>query len=130
MTDRELMQQALDALGRVTKEMLACKDALAERGGRPVNNKQHQSLWDSAHDAYVDVALPAANILHAALAQPEEQSVGDLYVHRLAVMLECALLDRPGSWDDAHALLDEYRTALRHYTIAFDKKRVSGFGKD
>lgn len=72
----------------------------------------------------------AAEALRARLAQPEEQSVGDLYAHRLAVMLECALLDRPGSWDDAHALLDEYRTALRHYTIAFDKKRVSGFGKD
>ena len=33
------------------------------------------------------------------------------YAHRLAVMLECALLDRRGTWDDGHALLGEYRAA-------------------
>lgn len=33
------------------------------------------------------------------------------YAHRLAVMLECALLDRDGAWDDGHALLAEYRAA-------------------
>lgn len=35
------------------------------------------------------------------------------FAHRLATMLECTLLDRPGSWDEACALLDEYRAASR-----------------
>ncbi|MBK8200363.1 MAG: hypothetical protein IPK75_18605 [Acidobacteria bacterium] len=35
------------------------------------------------------------------------------YAHRLATMLECALLNRLGSWDEGHALLDEYRAACR-----------------
>ena len=35
------------------------------------------------------------------------------YAHRLATMLECALLNRLGSWDEGHALLDEYREACR-----------------
>lgn len=35
------------------------------------------------------------------------------YTHRLAAMLECTLLDRPRSWDEACALLDEYRAACR-----------------
>ena len=39
--------------------------------------------------------------------------VGSAYAHRLAVMLECALLDPTGTWRDAHALLDEYRAACR-----------------
>lgn len=39
------------------------------------------------------------------------KTAGDEYAHRLAVMLECALLDRRGTWDDGHALLAEYRSA-------------------
>jgi len=39
--------------------------------------------------------------------------VGSAYAHRLAVMLECALLDPTGTWNEAHALLDEYRAACR-----------------
>lgn len=46
--------------------------------------------------------------LNTALAQQE--SIGDRYAHRLAVILECALLDPMGTWDAAHKLLDEYRT--------------------
>ena len=38
--------------------------------------------------------------------------VGDRFAHRLAVMLECALLSPERSWDAAHELLDEYRQAL------------------
>ncbi len=38
--------------------------------------------------------------------------VGDRFAHRLAVMLECALLRPERSWDAAHELLDEYRQAL------------------
>lgn len=33
------------------------------------------------------------------------------YAHRLAVMLECALLDRHGAWEEGLELLDEYRSA-------------------
>lgn len=40
------------------------------------------------------------------------------YAHRLATMLECALLDRVGSWDEGHALLDEYRAAGRSHAEA------------
>lgn len=35
------------------------------------------------------------------------------FAHRLATMLECTLLNRVGSWDEACALLDEYRAAVR-----------------
>jgi hypothetical protein len=35
------------------------------------------------------------------------------YAHRLAVMLECALISPAGAWDDAHKLLHEYRTACK-----------------
>jgi hypothetical protein len=40
-------------------------------------------------------------------------TAGSEYAHRLAVMLECALLNRDGTWDDGHALLAEYRRAVR-----------------
>jgi hypothetical protein len=39
--------------------------------------------------------------------------VGSAYAHRLAIMLECALLNPMGTWEDGHALLDEYRAACR-----------------
>jgi hypothetical protein len=55
--------------------------------------------------------------LEGDLAQMAEamrmHEVGSAYAHRLAIMLECALLDRPGTWEDGHALLDEYRAACR-----------------
>jgi hypothetical protein len=38
-------------------------------------------------------------------------TIDSAYTHRLAIMLECALLDRRGAWDEGHALLDEYRAA-------------------
>lgn len=38
------------------------------------------------------------------------------FAHRLAVMLECALLNRRTAWDDGHALLDEYRKACSQPT--------------
>lgn len=50
--------------------------------------------------------------------------VGSAYAHRLAVMLECALLDPTGTWNEAHALLDEYRAACR--AAAMD--RLGDFG--
>lgn len=56
--------------------------------------------------------------------------IGDRFAHRLAIMLECALLNPTGTWNDAHALLDEYRTALRKRDDAMGIPYVSGFGKD
>ena len=59
-----------------------------------------------------------------------EDDVGDRFAHRLAVMLECALLDPTGTFNDACALLDEYRQALRERDDALGIPYVSGFGKD
>jgi len=41
MTDREAMKLALEALEQVTKELLAVRDELAERGARPTTNVFH-----------------------------------------------------------------------------------------
>lgn len=70
MTDKtkEALRLALEALGKVTKEMLALKDELAERGARPTTNVFHQRLWDSSFKAYTDTALPAATAIREALA--------------------------------------------------------------
>lgn len=38
--------------------------------------------------------------------------VGFDFTHRLAVMLECALLDKTRHWDEAMRTLDEYRAAV------------------
>ncbi len=56
--------------------------------------------------------------------------IGDRFAHRLAIMLECALLDPIGTWNDAHALLEEYRQALYERDRAMGLPYVSGFGKD
>jgi hypothetical protein len=56
--------------------------------------------------------------------------IGNRFAHRLAIMLECALLDPTGTWNDAHALLDEYRQALYERDRAIGLPYVSGFGKD
>lgn len=72
---RDVLKLALDALGKVTTEMLALKDELAERGARPTTNVSHQRLWDSSFKAYTDHALPAAIAIKEALAQPEQEPV-------------------------------------------------------
>lgn len=56
--------------------------------------------------------------------------IGDRFAHRLAIMLECALLSPEKTWDEAHALLDEYHEALRQRDHAMGIPYVSGFGKD
>lgn len=73
-TLREAAEQALVALEAVTTEMMAVRDELAERGGRPKTNTFHQRLWDSSHSAYQDKAIPAAEALRAALAEQEQLS--------------------------------------------------------
>lgn len=60
----------------------------------------------------------------------EPESIGDLYAHRLAFMLECAVLDPTGTWEAAHELLDEYRAAVRREHEAAGEPYVSAFGKD
>jgi hypothetical protein len=70
MTDKEAMKLALEALGVVTKEMLAIRDELAEYGaGRPITNGIHQLLWDSSFKAYTETAIPAYAALEKALAE-------------------------------------------------------------
>jgi len=75
MNEREALKLALEALEKVTKEMLALKDELAERGARPTTNVFHQRLWDSSFKAYTDHALPASIAIREALAQPEQEPV-------------------------------------------------------
>lgn len=70
----EAMKQALEALETVTKEMLTCRDELAERGGRPVENGARQWLWDSSFDAYTNHAMPAAEALRQAIATEESSA--------------------------------------------------------
>lgn len=72
MTKDEALKMALEALEVVTREMLAIRDELAERGARPTTNVFHQRLWDSSFKAYTDHALPAAIAIREALAQPEQ----------------------------------------------------------
>ncbi len=54
-----------------------------------------------------------------------EESVGDLYAHRLAIMLECALLNPTATWNDAHSLLDEYRQAVLAEHRIFNEEPVA-----
>ena len=69
----EAMKQALEALEQVTKELLAVRDELAERGARPTTNVFHQRLWNSSFSAYTDHAIPAAQSLRKAIAELESQ---------------------------------------------------------
>jgi hypothetical protein len=75
MTDKEALKLALEALEKVTKEMLACRDELAERGGRPTSNVFYQRLWDSSFDAYTNHAMPAAEAIKQSLAAPVQEPV-------------------------------------------------------
>lgn len=59
-----------------------------------------------------------------------DDDIGDRFAHRLAIMLECSLLDPTGTFNDACALLDEYRQALYERDQALGIPYVSGFGKD
>ena len=69
----EVLKQALEALEQVTKELLAVRDELAERGARPTTNVFHQRLWDSSFSAYTDHAIPAAQSLRKAIKELESQ---------------------------------------------------------
>ena len=72
MTNEEAMKLALEALEKVTTELLAVRDEIAERGGRPTTNVFHQQLWDSSFKAYTDYAIPAASAIKEALTKQEQ----------------------------------------------------------
>ena len=78
MTKNEALKLALEALEIVNREMLTLRDELAERGGRP-SQGYHQLLWDSSHKVYTDTAIPAAEAIREALAQPEQEPVAWRY---------------------------------------------------
>ena len=56
--------------------------------------------------------------------------IGDRFAHRLAIMLECALLDPAGAWNAGHQLLDEYRQALVERDRELGITQVSALGVD
>ncbi len=63
----------------------------------------------SSHYAVGPLCREAADTID--MLQAALDGVGAAYAHRLAVALECALLDKTGHWDMAHKVLDEYREA-------------------
>jgi hypothetical protein len=90
---------------------------LAGDEGRDCQHGQLARSCDRCADAREIAELREALALH---------EVGSAYAHRLAIMLECALLDRPGTWGDGHALLDEYRRACRAAAPASDPPTFLG----
>lgn len=84
------LRLALEALGKVTKQMLAIRDELAERGGRPTNNFVHEELWDSSFDVYINCTIPTAETIKAAL-QAKDEPVAWISPSELLVMRGNAL---------------------------------------
>jgi hypothetical protein len=72
MTKDEALRLALEALEYLATQMLAIRDELAERGGRPTNNFVHKELWDSSFDVYLNCAIPTAEAIKAALEAKDE----------------------------------------------------------
>ena len=89
MTKDEALKLALEALEKVTTEMLKVRDELAERGARPETNAFHQRLWDSSFKAYTDHALPAATAIKEALAQTEQEPVAWGFRDHDGVIYDC-----------------------------------------
>lgn len=77
-TQREALKTAMKALEKVTKELLAIRNEIAENGIRPTSNLVYQKLWDSSFDVYVDHAIPAYEACEEALAH-ETSSHSDHY---------------------------------------------------
>ena len=103
MNEREALKLALEALEKVTKQMLALKDELAERGARPTTDVYHQKLWDSAFEAYTEHALPAATAIKEALAKPEQEPVAKNEEGRITWLVDdwpqnCFLYAEPPKW--------------------------------
>lgn len=85
------------------------------------------------HDALLNFKGDISDEMFAALTTLRARlayDICDSFAHRLAIMLECSLLDPVGTYNDACALLDEYHQALRDRDDALGLPYVSGFGKD
>jgi len=67
----------------------------------------HDGLTARLRDSVIVECAEAAD----AIEQLSAHSIGDRFAHRLAILLECALLDPTGTWNDGLKLLDEYRAA-------------------
>ena len=104
MTDKEVMQMALDALNTLAKELIACRDELAERGARP-ETPHKQKLWDSAFNAYTGMAIPTYEAIRARLAQPEKEWVGLTHEEKMEILTRN--ITAPSRIDVAEALLKE-----------------------
>lgn len=65
----EAMKQALEALEKVTNELFAIRDEIAEREGKPTTNVFHLRLLNSSFSAYTDHAIPAAQSLRQAIRE-------------------------------------------------------------
>jgi len=109
----EVLKQALEALEQVTKELLAVRDELAERGARPTTNVFHQRLWDSSFSAYTDHAIPAAQSLRQAIREHAMYEV-----QRLGQEIE----QEPYGWVSQH-------TTKGMYEWQFNKK-IAGVYQD
>lgn len=155
LTDREVMQIALDALIEADQrdgcrsykeEIEALRAALAQPKQEPVAWVEAE-FWDHLNRVNCATAYKTSgsgrqplytsphSATHSAdsaesFCKPAPESIGDLYAHRLAFMLECAVLDPNGTWEAAHELLDEYREAVRREHEAAGEPYVSAFGKD
>ena len=55
---------------------------------------------------------------------------GHRFAARLALLLECMMLDSHGHFNEAGSLLDEYKQARQEYHEKNGEPYVSGFGKD
>ena len=82
------------------------------------------------YEEEIDMTVEPLQACRAELESMREvlalHEVGSAYAHRLAVMLECALLAPTGSWSEAHTLLDEYRAACRDACPSLDPPTFMG----
>ena len=142
MSDKELLQQALNALeldsyyGTGKKGAIqAIKARLAQPEPEPVAygvlDENGQIDWTADYPFSNEPGWPDSVPLYT--APPQRQStdaVSEQYAHRLAIMLECMVLSPNKTWNEANDLISEYHEALQRERINAGEPYVSGFGKD
>jgi hypothetical protein len=136
----EALEDVQEAYGNHSEWFKQRVDAL--RAAIEQAEKQEPVAWIKKDKSAIEVSIMSAGYmtnegfepLYTAPPQREWQGltdyIGDQFAHRLAVMLECALLSPEKTWEEAHALLDEYREALYKRDRELGLPYVSGFGKD